>query len=93
VSLVAMPKAPTQLLGFDVSCQLATFDVLLPQAVLGDNSYLRSLTGPNVAYATTGGQTGVDIDLSVYSPSLVPRFRRFAAATTSGTSHWWHAAV
>ena len=79
------PKSPTLLLGFDISCQLATYEMRLPQAMLvGGNDYVHSLNGPMLVYHTSGGQADVDVDLTGYDLSTVPRLRQLTAMTTSG---------
>jgi hypothetical protein len=97
----AVPKSKTLLLGFDVSCQQANFDLRVPNASLSGNAYLHSLNGADVALLGTGDQVAVDVDFTALSVSSVPRLNRLVAATLSGahlgphgcTPFWGHGVV
>jgi hypothetical protein len=86
VMVEASPKDKTLLLGFDVSCQQAIFDMRVPDAVaLYGNSYLHSLNGSDLLLLAAGDQITVDVDFRALNASSVPRLNRLQAHTMSGT--------
>ena len=76
---------------FDISCQVGTIDVAVPDAtVLGGNDFAASINAPVLRSMTSSSRAGVDYDLTAVSPALRPRLNSVTAQTTSGSIDMTH---
>lgn len=81
----ADPKSPTQVLGFDVSCQFANVDVALPPAArYGGNSFAESERSPSVTLVSSSGLASVQADVRSVPEADRPRLRRLVSASSDG---------
>lgn len=77
------PKAPTRVLGFDISCQLSTISAVMPTKAYfgGDDSYAASLDGFTVVMDTRSDFAGAEVSLD---KKTSPRLRYVNLKTTKG---------
>jgi hypothetical protein len=84
-SITFLPKAKTEILGYDVSCQAGDILLVMPNATFyGGNTYGSSLATPSLYSVTNSSRAGVEFDMSAIPLALRPRFNHIFANTSSG---------
>ncbi len=87
-SLTFIPKAKTEILGYDTSCQAGTMQIIMPNATFyGGNGYSASLITPTLSTVTNSSRAGVEFDMTSIPVELRPRFNSIYANTTFGMFH------